>query len=140
MVILFYKRIFLSNSFTFITIWKQTMKVLSWFWRSIKGYKWIIPEWTFWVTKIMCVGNEDVFFVLKVNRMPKMTYFQMTLSKDEEYMCSTFMISWTCRDIYDFSYLWRDFVKHFLLCKDYLFVRSHFYRSKVLIEGSHHYL
>ena len=54
-VIFFYKRIYLSDYFTLITIWKTTMKTFSWFQRSIEDHKWLVPEWIHWTTKIMYV-------------------------------------------------------------------------------------
>ena len=45
------------------------------------------------------VDDESVFLILKVNRGPKVTYSQMTLSKDEEHMCNSSTSSQTCKEI-----------------------------------------
>ena len=97
-IILFYKRIYPFYSFTLITIWKTTI-TFSWFWRSIEDHKWLIPKWTHWMTKIACVDDEDVFFIFKVNRGPRVAYSQKTLLKGEEHVCRSSIISWTCRGI-----------------------------------------
>lgn len=51
------------------------------------------------MTKIVCVDDEDVFFILKVNRGPRVAYSQMTMSKGEEQVCSSSTISQTSREI-----------------------------------------
>ena len=88
-VILFYQKIFPSYSFTLIVIWKMMIKIFSWFQRSIEGYRWLVPKWTHWLTKIVCVDDKDVFFVYKVNQMLRVTYSRMNLLKDEKHVCSS---------------------------------------------------
>ena len=43
-----------------ITNWKQTTKVFSWFWKSIKGLNWLIHKLLCWKAKNTCV----VFFII----------------------------------------------------------------------------
>ena len=152
-LIFFTKEYFFFDFFTVITIWKQTTKMFCWFWTSIKGLEWLIPEWlcqkaknTYVVllrflelAKRFCealsqsraygglfsndfdnnskVDDKSIFFVLKVNRGPRVAYSRMILLKGKEHVCSSSAISRTCRKI---------FVKFFLLCETSFLVWSRF--------------
>ena len=59
-IILFPKEYFPSDSFALITLWKTTM-MFSWFWRSIEGHKWVIPEWPCWMAKNACSSSFVVY-------------------------------------------------------------------------------
>ena len=59
-IIFFPKEYFPSDSFALITLWKTTM-MFSWFWKSIEGHKWHIPEWPCWMTKNACSSSFAVY-------------------------------------------------------------------------------
>ena len=109
-VIYFYTIIYHSNSFTLMTIWKTTMTFFL-FRKSIEGDKWFITEWTHWMTKIVCVDDEDVLFVFKANQGPRVTYSQMTLLKTKN-MCVVLL------QFLGLEILWSlfFFVRLYLLC------------------------
>ena len=62
--IFFTKEYFSSDSFALAITWRTTM-TFSWFRRSIEGYKWLILEWTRWMTKNACSSSFAIYWTCK---------------------------------------------------------------------------